>query len=72
MRSFDIAETTFFFRIAAPSFYRFSRQPVVNPFPPATSGREIGIRLCRQSRMVCFTFRSSLFLVFCLPLCAFS
>ncbi|WP_204901859.1 hypothetical protein, partial [Bacteroides uniformis] len=69
--SFGIAETTSFFRIAAPSFYRLSRQSVVNPFPPATSGRK-RIRLCLQSRMACFTFRSSLFLVFCLPLCAFS
>ena len=34
MRSFGIAETTSFFRIAAPSFYRLSRQSVVNPFPP--------------------------------------
>ena len=34
MRSFGIAETTSFFRIAAPSFYRLFRQSVVNPFPP--------------------------------------
>ena len=44
IRSFGIAETTSFFRIAAPSFYRLSRQSVANPFPPATCGREIGIR----------------------------
>ena len=60
-------ETTSFFRIAAPSFYRLSRQSVANPFPPATCGREIGIRFCRQNRMACFTFRTALFLVFCLP-----
>ena len=34
IRSFGIAETTSFFRIAAPSFYRLSRQSVANPFPP--------------------------------------
>ena len=67
IRSFGIAETTSFFRIAVPSFYRLSRQSVANPFPPATCGREIGIRFCRQNRMVCFTFRTALFLVFCLP-----
>ena len=38
---------------------------------PATSGRK-RIQLCLQSRMACFTFRSSLFLVFYLPLAAFS
>ena len=67
IRSFGIAETTSFFRIAVPSFYRLSRQSVANPFPPATCGREIGIRFCRQNRMACFTFRTALFLVFCLP-----
>ena len=67
IRSFGIAETTSFFRIAVPSFYRLSRQSVANPFPPATCGREIGIRFCKQNRMVCFTFRTALFLVFCLP-----
>ena len=67
IRSFGIAETTSFFRIAVPSFYRLSRQSVANPFPPATCDREIGIRFCRQNRMVCFTFRTALFLVFCLP-----
>ena len=60
-------ETTSFFRIAVPSFYRLSRQSVANPFPPVTCGREIGIRFCKQNRMVCFTFRTALFLVFCLP-----
>ena len=54
IRSFGIAETTSFFRIAVPSFYRLSRQSVANPFPPATCGREIGIRFCKQNRMVCF------------------
>ena len=34
IRSFGIAETTSFFRIAVPSFYRLSRQSVANPFPP--------------------------------------
>ena len=71
IRSFGIAETTSFFRIAVPSFYRLSRQSVANPFPPVTGGREIGIRFCKQNRMVCFTFRTALFLVFCLPLCVF-
>ena len=57
IRSFGIAETTSFFRIAAPSFYRLSRQSVVNPFPPLPlGGGEIGIRLCLPSRMVCFYF----------------
>ena len=32
IRSFGIAETTSFFRIAVPSFYRLSRQSVANPF----------------------------------------
>ncbi|MCO7112909.1 hypothetical protein NIB75_11410 [Bacteroides uniformis] len=41
IRSFGIAETTSFFRIAVPSFYRLSRQSVANPFPPVTCGREI-------------------------------
>ena len=41
IRSFGIAETTSFFRIAVPSFYRLSRQSVANPFPPVTGGREI-------------------------------
>ena len=39
IRSFGIAETTSFFRIAVPSFYRLSRQSVANPFPPATCDR---------------------------------
>ena len=34
IRSFGIAETTSFFRIAVPSFYRLSRQSFANPFPP--------------------------------------
>ncbi|MFR8639532.1 MAG: hypothetical protein ACLVEE_03090 [Phocaeicola vulgatus] len=41
--------------------------PLLTRSPPATSGREIGIRFCLQNRMVCFTFRTALFLVFCLP-----
>ena len=67
IRSFGIAETTSFFRIAVPSFYRLSRQSVANPFPPVTCGREIGVWFCLQNRMACFTFRTALFLVFCLP-----
>ncbi|MFK1856768.1 hypothetical protein ACIXCW_22070 [Bacteroides fragilis] len=41
--------------------------PLLTRSPPATCGREIGIRFCKQNRMVCFTFRTALFLVFCLP-----
>ncbi|WP_192919248.1 hypothetical protein [Bacteroides xylanisolvens] len=41
--------------------------PLLTRSPPVTCGREIGIRFCRQNRMVCFTFRTALFLVFCLP-----
>ena len=67
IRSFGIAETTSFFRIAVPSFYRLSQQSVANPFPPVTCGREIGVWFCLQNRMACFTFRTALFLVFCLP-----
>ncbi|RHC69735.1 hypothetical protein DW831_21165, partial [Bacteroides uniformis] len=49
IRSFGIAETTSFFRIAVPSFYRLSRQSVANPFPPATCDREIGIRFAGKT-----------------------
>ena len=45
--------------------------PLLTRSPPVTCGREIGIRFCKQNRMVCFTFRTALFLVFCLPLCVF-
>ena len=41
--------------------------PLLTRPPPVTCGREIGIRFCKQNRMVCFTFRTALFLVFCLP-----
>ena len=41
IRSFGHAETTFFFRIAAPSFYRLSRQSVANLFPQSrVAGRQ--------------------------------
>ena len=44
MRSFGIAETTSFFRIAAPSFYRLFRQSVVNPFPPPATSEVVSKR----------------------------
>ncbi|EDV01291.1 hypothetical protein BACCOP_01614 [Phocaeicola coprocola DSM 17136] len=40
--------------------------------PPVTCGREIGIRFCKQNRMVCFTFRTALFLVSASPNVLFS
>ncbi|RHF05847.1 hypothetical protein DW701_13325 [Bacteroides eggerthii] len=62
--SFGLGKGGYF---AVPSFYRLSRQSVANPFPPVTCGREIGVWFCLQNRMACFTFRTALFLVFCLP-----
>ncbi|MDB9031827.1 MULTISPECIES: hypothetical protein [Bacteroidales] len=41
--------------------------PLLTRSPPVTCGREIGIRFYDKNRMVCFTFRTALFLVFCLP-----
>jgi hypothetical protein len=59
IRSFGIAETTSFFRFATPSFYRLSRQSVANPFPPATNGREIGIRFVLLSVLPFSLFSAS-------------
>ena len=67
IRSFGIAETTSFFRIAVPSFYRLSRQSVANPFPPCHLWQGDRNTVLQANRMVCFTFRTALFLVFCLP-----
>lgn len=41
--------------------------PLLTRSPPVTCGREIGVWFCLQNRMACFTFRTALFLVFCLP-----
>ena len=41
--------------------------PLLTRSPLPLGGTEIGIRFCRQNRMACFTFRTALFLVFCLP-----